>query len=187
MAVPPTALEVIRKEFKQRRLSYSKSNDFVYIDAWSNVIAGAGSIGIYLPVGGEPDPLPIVANFDCVMALPSLNDNDDLMQFRTWSPGDTLVPARWGGCQPPPANPATVLQIIIAPLVAFDANCNRIGQGGGHYDRYFAAHPATKRIGIAWDVQRIDSINPQSWDMPLDAVITETNVYERDFSKCPRR
>src|SRR3546814_5391288 len=62
---------------------------------------------------------------------------------------------------------------IFCPLVGFDRRGGRIGQGGGHYDRYFAAHPGALRIGIGWSVQEIDATPRESTDIALDAILTE--------------
>jgi 5-formyltetrahydrofolate cyclo-ligase len=68
----------------------------------------------------------------------------------------------------------------MSPLVGFDRSGNRLGQGGGFYDRAFAAFPSARRIGIAWSVQEVDMLPVDSWDEQLHSVITE---HERiDFS-----
>lgn len=72
------------------------------------------------------------------------------------------------------------LNLVLAPLVAFDQNGNRLGMGGGYYDRTFAflakcARPAAlKLVGVAFEFQRTELPNPRPWDIPLDAVVTET-------------
>ncbi len=75
------------------------------------------------------------------------------------------------------------LDIVIAPLVAFDNNCNRIGMGGGYYDRSFSFRKRRRKwkrpllIGAAYEFQRIHDCQPQSWDVPMDVVITEQQSY----------
>lgn len=68
------------------------------------------------------------------------------------------------------------LELMIIPLVAFDENCNRIGQGGGYYDRYLVKTDCLK-IGVAYDFQKVDKIKTQAYDVALDIVISERNVY----------
>ena len=53
----------------------------------------------------------------------------------------------------------------------------RLGQGGGHYDRWLAHHPDTIRIGMAWDGQLVDELPVEPHDVPLDAVVTPTRLY----------
>jgi 5-formyltetrahydrofolate cyclo-ligase len=185
MAVPPTALDKLRNEMRKYRLSHSENNVFIASADLNSQLKGH-IIGLYRPMAGEPDPGPIAAAFNCPMALPYLADANSIMEFRNWSPGDPLVRASWGGEQPDVGMLEAKPDLILVPLVAFDADLNRVGQGGGHYDRYLAAHPSALRIGIAWDFQRVDTIQAQPWDIPLDAVLTERAFYMKDLTRCQR-
>jgi 5-formyltetrahydrofolate cyclo-ligase len=74
------------------------------------------------------------------------------------------------------------LDLVLAPLVVFDANRNRIGMGGGFYDRSFAFRkpPEPTRpllIGVAHELQKVDQIVPQEWDVQLDMIVTDQAVY----------
>jgi 5-formyltetrahydrofolate cyclo-ligase len=74
------------------------------------------------------------------------------------------------------------LDVVLVPLVAFDADCNRLGAGGGFYDRTFAFRKRGGKpllIGYAFDVQRVDRVPCEPWDIRLDAVITERAIYRR--------
>src|SRR3546814_11534289 len=77
------------------------------------------------------------------------------MDFRRWRLGEPLEKGPWGTQQPADHAALAAPDIIFCPLVGFDRRGGRIGQGGGHYDRYFAAHPGALRIGIGWSVQAI--------------------------------
>jgi len=81
--------------------------------------------------------------------------------------------ADFGFLQPLPSAEICNPDLILTPLVGFDRSLNRLGQGAGYYDRAFAALPDSLRIGIAWSIQECDGLVPDSWDMPLDAVLTE--------------
>jgi len=72
------------------------------------------------------------------------------------------------------------LDLIFIPLVAFDARCNRLGMGAGCYDRTLANKKRCKLFGVGYQFQRIDFIEANSWDIPLNAVITQRAVYWRD-------
>jgi 5-formyltetrahydrofolate cyclo-ligase len=64
--------------------------------------------------------------------------------------------------------------------VGFDEHGNRLGQGGGFYDHYLSHYPEKKSvtvIGVAYEMQKLDSVPTHSWDKPLDAVITEQHTY----------
>ena len=74
------------------------------------------------------------------------------------------------------------LDLVLAPLVVFDANRNRIGMGGGFYDRSFAfrKNPEYKvpvLIGVAHELQKVDQIIPHAWDVQLDMIVTDQAVY----------
>lgn len=74
------------------------------------------------------------------------------------------------------------LDLVLAPLVVFDAIRNRIGMGGGFYDRSFAFRkdPACKTpvlIGVAHELQKVEQLDPEPWDVRLDMIVTDQNVY----------
>ncbi|MBI3051459.1 5-formyltetrahydrofolate cyclo-ligase [Candidatus Woesearchaeota archaeon] len=81
------------------------------------------------------------------------------------------------GLTEPEGNAAQVtgFDVIIVPLVAFDTKRNRLGRGGGHYDRYLSQHPGY-RIGLAFDMQEAEEIPAEGHDEKLDAIITETRT-----------
>ncbi len=82
-----------------------------------------------------------------------------------------------GLMQPAADAPLVVPEVLFMPLVGFTERGERIGQGGGFYDRWLAAHPATIAIGLAWDMQKVDDLPIEAHDMPLTAVITPTRIY----------
>lgn len=138
-------------------------------------LAGYAVVGAYAASGDEPDIMPMFAGIAeaGALALPYHRGRVAEMEFRRWRPGEPLKKGPWGTQQPaddaPPAEPG----LIFCPLVGFDRRGGRIGQGGGHYDRYFAAYPAALRIGVGWSVQEIDNCPHESTDAALDAVLTE--------------
>ena len=72
---------------------------------------------------------------------------------------------------------ALVIDAISDPLVGFTSQGARLGQGGGHYDRWLADHPDTVAIGLAWDCQLVDALPVEPHDIPLTAIITPTRIY----------
>ena len=118
-----------------------------------------------------------------VYCLPVLAD-DRTLRFAPWRPGDALVTNRYG-IPEPDMNPrsglaATDMAMIVVPLVGFDAAGHRLGMGGGWYDRTLA--PRLQRpappwlVGVGFEVQRVDALDAQAWDVPLDAVCTERDT-----------
>lgn len=141
----------------------------------SERLAANAIVGTYVAWGDEPDILPMLASLADVgaLALPHHMGRVDAMSFKRWRTGEPLKKGPWSTRQPADIAPTATPDIIFCPLVGFDRSGGRIGQGGGHYDRYFAARPATLRIGVGWSVQEVDAVPRESTDMPLDAVLTE--------------
>lgn len=135
-------------------------------------------IGAYAPWGDEPDILPMLASCadDGRLALPHQAARVDVMDFRRWQAGDALVKGPWGSPQPADTAKPGFPGLIFCPLVGFDRRGGRLGQGGGHYDHYLAAHPAILRIGVGWAVQEIDAVPAEPTDVALDAVLTEQEL-----------
>lgn len=141
-----------------------------------DILAEHAVIGAYAVWGDEPDILPAIADAAATLALPHHADRAGPMAFRLWSPGNALTKGPWGTLQPADDTHAALPTLILCPLVGFDRRGGRIGQGGGHYDRYFAAHPDAIRIGIGWTVQEIDAVPTEPTDMALDAIWTEQEL-----------
>lgn len=130
----------------------------------------------YVPVGSEADPSPLAraaTEAGCVLALPHVTVRSEPMRFLAWETEATLEAGPFGLSQP--AADAIELRpdIILTPLVAFDAELNRLGQGAGYYDRVFARFPDAWRVGIAWSCQLVEELPVQDWDVPLHAIVTE--------------
>lgn len=141
----------------------------------SELLATHATTGAYVAWRDEPDILPMLAGLAeaGALALPHHAGRVAEMHFRRWRQDESLVKGPWGTRQPADDAPIAVPDIIFCPLVGFDRRGGRIGQGGGHYDRYFAAHPGPLRIGIGWSVQEIDATPRESTDIALDAILTE--------------
>jgi len=145
----------------------------------------SNNIGCYLPSDEEVDTWPIIARAFSMgkqISVPILRKNGS-MRFRELSPDSTLLPNIFGLLEPQEGKFVDPhrLDIVITPLVAFDSSGNRIGMGGGYFDRTFSflkgrklwRHP--KLIGAAFDCQRVSSIAPNPWDIGLFRVVTEAS------------
>lgn len=113
--------------------------------------------------------------------LPVLGD-DGLLGFAPWRPGEDLVANRFGIPEPVSTPlPAAAMALIVAPLVGFDADGHRLGMGGGWYDRSLAFRRTATAppwlAGAAFDAQRVEALAAEAWDVPLDAVCTETDTF----------
>lgn len=185
MTDDPAALkDVLRTKLRFRRNQYAAQlDDFVRAIAFRappaplrRLLTGASSIGAYRASGSEApvDGLVTLAvDAGVATALPHFAERDESMRFVVWQPGEAVAPGPWRVGQPVASAPIIVPDLLLCPLLGFDRSGGRIGQGGGHYDRYFAAHPGVLRIGIAWSVQEVDAMPLEPHDLPLDAVLTE--------------
>src|SRR3546814_9756072 len=101
----------------------------------------------------------------CTLALPHVLSRAQPLLFLEWHPDHPLDDVPFGLRQPHHDRREIMPDIILTPLVGFDADLNRLGQGAGHYDRAFAAHPAARRIGVAWSVQQVAALAPDPWEI----------------------
>lgn len=115
------------------------------------------------------------------LALPRFAARGDAMAFHAWTDpfedGD-LEAGPYGHLQPAAAAEPVTPDLVIVPLLAFTASGHRLGQGGGHYDRWLADHPTVTPVGIGWDSQLVDTLPLEPHDRLLRAVITPTRFYE---------
>lgn len=115
------------------------------------------------------------------IALPWFADKDAPMQFRLWlDPYDDegLEVGPHGALQPAADAPEAEPELVFVPLVGFSADGARLGQGGGHYDRWLAANPDATALGLGWDCQLVKHLPLEAHDQPLSAIITPTRLYE---------
>jgi 5-formyltetrahydrofolate cyclo-ligase len=115
------------------------------------------------------------------IALPWFADREKPMQFREWRDpwnDEGLEAGPWGTLQPAQDAPEALPSVIFAPLLAFAPNGARLGQGGGHYDRWLAENPGVVAVGLAWDCQHVDHLPLEPHDRPLRAIVTPTRFYE---------
>ncbi len=150
-------------------------------DLFAPFLAGVRCVSGYIGIGAEISCLPVLAaaaGMGIATALPHVTRRDQPMRFLRWQPGDPLDPGPRGLLQPPADAPEIEPDLIVTPLLGFDAQMWRIGQGAGFYDVCFAAMPRAARIGIAWSIQQAEAIPRDPWDIRLHAVVTEQGVLE---------
>lgn len=146
----------------------------------------AQHIALYHSIHGEIDLSALWHHADAqgkTCYFPVLHENSSLL----FLPATPLTPFRknkFGVLEPDISRelaiPVDKLDLILLPLVVFDMRCTRLGMGAGYYDRTLANNTRSTLFGIAYQFQRVDYIEPESWDVPLDAVITQRAVYWRE-------
>jgi 5-formyltetrahydrofolate cyclo-ligase len=157
----------------------------------------ARRIAAYWPTDGELDPRLLIrealgrgkAAYLPVLRRGLGDRGANRLWFARFMPGERMHPNRFGIPEPRlkgrHVRPPRHLDVLLVPLVGFDADGHRIGMGGGYYDRTLAylhgrRHWRRPRlIGIAHECQRVDRIEQRAWDIPLDAVATERRIYAK--------
>ncbi|MCK0198282.1 5-formyltetrahydrofolate cyclo-ligase [Ancylobacter sp. 6x-1] len=152
---------------------------------WLGAVAGE-TVSLFVPIGHEIPTGPLARRLreaGAILALPVVVAPHLPLVFRRWDPGSVLEPSAGPGrfSIPAPAEGAPEVEpdILVVPLAAFDRHGNRLGYGGGFYDRTLARLRRVKRIeaiGYAFAIQRLDDLPAAAHDERLDAVITDTGV-----------
>jgi len=137
-------------------------------------------IGGYYPVNFEVDDLKLLEKFEKKnfnISLPVVKKNFQ-MDFYQWSFSDPLKINKYGIPEPETKN-VVYPDVILIPLVAFDKNLNRLGYGGGYYDRIITSLSKKKKIikiGLALTVQKVDKVPINVYDQKLDYIVTNKYI-----------
>ena len=144
-------------------------------------LADAQVVALYMGLDDEAPAQRLAAPLQAMgktLALPRVLDRLGSMDFLQWQTDAPLQPGPYRTSHPEPGDGPVVPDVIIAPLVGFDRAMNRLGQGGGYYDRAFARYPDALRVGLAWSVQEHDELPADPWDLPLHLILTEIELIE---------
>jgi 5-formyltetrahydrofolate cyclo-ligase len=191
---------LIRRRIREQRRALtpkqqeSNSNAISKTLVCSRLFRNSNNIGVYLETDGEiavSQLLPLIKKSGKKSHLPALRStSQNRLWFSEFKPGDKLITNKYGIPEPDvrKQKPTSLLclDLVLVPLVAFDTNCNRIGMGGGFYDRTFSylnkrnVWHKPKLIGVAHELQKVSPIQTNHWDIPLDGVLTESYFYIRD-------
>jgi 5-formyltetrahydrofolate cyclo-ligase len=195
MSAEALALEkaALRKLMRTLRVRLARESPPAAVMAAANAppldLLGRRVVASYYPLGSELDPAPLVEILvaaGMMAVLPVTAPGRASLIFREAPDFSCLRPDLLGVPAPPTGAPERVPELIIAPVLAFDARGARLGQGGGYYDRTIRrlrARGAVFVIGLAYAAQELDAVPTGSADEPLNAVLTESGY--RTFSKGP--
>ena len=137
-------------------------------------------VGGYYPVNFEVNDLVLLKKFEkkrFSISLPVIKKNFQ-MDFYKWSFSDPLKINKYG-IPEPKTKDIVYPDILLIPLVAFDKNLNRLGYGGGYYDRLIKKLSKKKKIikiGLALSVQKIDKVPINVYDQKLDYIVTNKYI-----------
>lgn len=162
-----------RRKMAQRLADNFISNVALPPDA---VVAG------YHPVRAEMDVMPLMRALLArghTCALPVIEERNKPLLFRTWDEGTPLKEGHFTIPEPDPAFSKPVVPgVLLVPMLAFDANGNRLGYGAGHYDRTLAV--MEKRpllIGIAYAFSQVEAVPAETHDVKMDIIVTDGGLY----------
>jgi len=148
-----------------------------FVDALA--ISNGAVVSSYWPMGDEADPRGLanaLAARGHTLGLPVVVAKKSPLHFRAWREGGALIVHPFGMHEPPESAGRVTPDVLLVPLLAFDAQGTRLGYGGGFYDRTLYSLSAKRAIGIAYAGQEVDELPCHAHDHPLDAVVTEKGV-----------
>ena len=183
-------IEKKRKELRLRRKQltsdYRESASLKIAEnlIGSGILSTSKNIATYLRNDGEVDPLYISKNHtfeSCNFYIPIINDQHDrTLKFGKYDQNHQFKKNKYGINEPVDPNIVSIalLDAVLFPLVGFDRNGNRIGMGGGFYDKTFEFVATKKKnklklIGLGFSIQETSNIPNRAWDLPLQYIVTE--------------
>jgi 5,10-methenyltetrahydrofolate synthetase len=192
----PEQLKIWRKRERERLLAEREALDAatleqhrLRIDAHlARAFPGLANarLAFCWPIKGEYDARHLARTLrgrGALTALPVVVAKNQPLVFREWHPGIELASGPLGIPYPAHA-PEVTPNAVLLPMNGWDRAGYRLGYGGGFFDRTLATlakKPAV--IGVAYEMARMETIHPQSWDIPVDWVVTERGAYRRDGDK----
>ena len=185
----------LRREFKALRdgLSLSERKDKSH-GICDNILAllesdfkGANIFLCFYPFGSEVDLLELYGRLleeGKNLFFPVSNKNThELTFYRVNHLKDDFRSGAYGIMEPDTGLEKFDLDdsstVVITPGLIFDENCNRIGYGAGYYDRFFSLHPDVIKLGVGYDLQIIENLDVEAYDVPLDYVVTNNRLIKR--------
>jgi 5-formyltetrahydrofolate cyclo-ligase len=183
-------IQTWRKAERARLIERRMATPLAERRAWSAAIEqslaqllaerGPRTIGFYWPFKAEFDPRSIVRRLvegGSQAALPVVLAPKTAMEFRLWQPDAAMAIGVYDIPYPAERN-VVVPDLVLAPLVGFDAAKYRLGYGGGYFDRTLAVlQPRPFAIGIGFQFTRLATVHPQPHDLAMDAIVTEAGVF----------
>ena len=178
--------EILRRDASAHRLYLAGSvPDFarrIAVFANDLNIAPNAVVAGYWPIGDEADPRALMAALAAEgheLALPRIEAKHAPLVFHCWSEGETLIAHKYGMAEPHVDRDVVAPDVVLLPLLAFDAQGHRLGYGGGFYDstlQTLRARHKIRAIGIAYAGQEMERVPHESHDQRLDAVLTENGI-----------
>jgi len=184
----------LRKRIRRERAQLAREQR----RAWDSAINGhlvdyAGRerprvVAAFMAFDGEPDLAPALAQLESAgmrLALPVVREGSGRAEicFRQWSTGSDTQANRYGIAEPVGTLDIRMSEIdlMLVPLVAWDMNGGRLGMGASFYDRVFQPLASLRRpfrLGVAYQLQQVEQIPLDPWDIRLHGVLTENGCFD---------
>jgi 5-formyltetrahydrofolate cyclo-ligase len=185
----------VRKDARRKRRALSTAQQKIAARqlfrqlVTSSLFRFSKRIAFTMAADGEIDPSLLLAEAqrrgkECYLPVISPIGAPRL-RFKRWRKGEALRKNFYDIAEPRSGRycPPNTLSLVLLPLVAFDASCNRLGMGKGYYDRTFAFKGRSSRqrpvlVGLAHECQRVEKLEVEAWDLPLDGIVTDQRWYK---------
>ena len=191
-----TALKAWRKTERERLIAARVAVAPATLDSWRRRMditlersfpgLARCRLAFFWPIKGEYDARHLARTLrsrGALTALPVVVKPKSPLIFREWHPGVEMV-AGVLDIPYPVASAEVVPEAVLLPMNGWDLQGYRLGYGGGFFDRTLASlakRPLT--IGVTYEFAKLVTIHPQSWDIPMDYMVTERGVYRRDADR----
>jgi 5-formyltetrahydrofolate cyclo-ligase len=179
----------LRKFLLNRRSSYASINDItnnlhVHIKPLIDSFI-TQHVSIFQPYNNEIDTnnlITLLFSKKISISLPCIDEDSNQMIFRELKEGEELVKGKYGILEPSDKNKVIIPSVLFIPLLAFDDNGNRLGYGGGYYDKYIEELENNEnmsiKIGVGYSFQKINEVPNNSMDKKLNWILTEKYLYK---------
>jgi len=171
-------ISIIRSKFARKNIKVKSETIIKLIEKKSS----NKRVGLYYPFGDEVSTLELMDRLikkNFIISLPVINNKYE-MSFYSWGPTEPLTINKYGILEPFKGK-KIIPSTLIIPMLAFDSNLNRLGYGGGFYDRYIQKIEIQNicvKIGLALSCQKINKVPINKNDKKMDFIITEKRIYK---------
>lgn len=183
--MPQSSITGLRTRIRRKRRRLATATQISHSESVHRLLAQMYGfkvkrrVACYIANDGELDLNPTMkwlTNDGHDVVLPFLQDKN--MHFAQYNEKSKLGAGKFGLLEPVEKISVAVcsIEVVLAPMVAFDDSGNRVGRGGGYYDRFMSDNASGVFIGVGHELQKVEQLSPNVWDKRLDASVTENSI-----------